>query len=515
VAVPSRNTAGLGGSEMKKQDEIDYPPLQLLVNPPTPPVQRPTTAANFFSEEISSEEENLFGEIVIEREQGKPEKKEVPGGRPGAATNGNLSSEKGQHISLTAKAKQAKPQQKKNFGTSICFYFQVHQPFRLRNYNFDEIGKDHYYENYDQNVSILNKVADKCYLPTNAKLLELMMRHKGKFKVAFSFSGCALEQFELYRPDVLRSFKALVNSGYVEVLSETYYHSLSFLYSKEEFDRQVEKHKQKIKELFDEEPKVFRFSELIYSNELANHIAAKGYKGMLCEGTDKWLKGRSPNHVYLSPENLNFSLLLKNYHLSDDIAFRFSNREWENWPLTAEKFATWLHDHAADAETINLFLDYETFGEHQWKETGIFDFLDYLPEYVLNHPDFSFRTPSEVIQTYTARDVYDVPEYSSWADEERDLSAWRENEMQKEALEKIYALEKTVLQTHNEDLIKVWSKLQTSDHFYYMSTKFWADGDVHKYFSPFPTPYDACVYYMNVISDLEKTVEEELRKNRS
>lgn len=454
--------------------------------------------------------------MVIDVQHKKPEE-EMMAGKAEPAPGNDMSSPAGQHVSLAKAAKQGKAnaKQKKNLGTSICFYFQVHQPFRLRNYNFDEIGSNHYYENYDQNLEILNKVADKCYLPTNAKLLELMTRHKGKFKVAFSISGCALEQFELYRPDVLRSFKALITSGYVEVLGETYYHSLSYLYSIEEFDRQAQKHRQKIKELFDVEPAVFRFTELIFNNELAQHIASKGYGGMLCEGVDKWLKGKSPNHVYRSPGLSNFSLLLKNYQLSDDIAFRFSNREWSNWPLTAEKFATWLHDHASDAETINLFMDYETFGEHQWKETGIFDFLDYLPEYVLGHPDFSFRTPGEVMRLYEPRGVYDVPDYSSWADEERDLSAWRENEMQKEALEKIYALEKSVYKTGNEDLIKVWGKLQTSDHFYYMSTKFWADGDVHKYFSPFPSPYDACVYYMNVISDLEKTIGEELSSGKT
>ena len=392
-------------------------------------------------------------------------------------------------------------------GTSVCFYFQVHQPFRLRTYHFDQIGIDHYYENYDQNIEILNKVADKCYLPTNAKILELLMRHKGRFKVAFSISGVALEQFELYRPDVIRSFQALAATGNVEMLSETYYHSLSFNYSVEEFDRQVLMHREKIKALFGLEPAIFRNTELIFNNDLAAHVASLGYKGMLCEGTDRYLQTRLPNHIYSSPGITNFSLLLKNYRLSDDIAFRFSNHEWEDWPLTADKFSEWLHKHAGNAETINLFMDYETFGEHQWKETGIFDFLDNLPELILDHPDFYFRSPSEVIAAYPSRDVYDVPDFTSWADEERDLSAWKENEMQEEALTKIYSLEKAVKATGNEDLLKVWGKLQTSDHFYYMSTKFWADGDVHKYFSPFASPYDAATYYMNAVSDLEKTIQ--------
>jgi alpha-amylase len=404
------------------------------------------------------------------------------------------------------KAPPSKPQANVYPGTSVCFYFQVHQPFRLRNYNFDQVGVDHFYENYDQNVAILNKVADKCYLPTNAKIMELMKRHKGRFKVSYSISGVALEQFELYRPDVIKSFQDLVSTGNAELLAETYHHSLSFLFSKEEFDRQVELHGKKVKELFGIKPVVFRNTELIFSNDLAVHVASMGYKAMLCEGADKWLHQRSPNRVYHSPGMDNFPLLLKNYRLSDDIAFRFSNREWKDWPLTAEKFSNWLHEHAGDAETINLFMDYETFGEHQWKETGIFNFLDDLPEMILDHPDFYFRTPSEVLAVHPVRDVYDVPQFTSWADAERDLSAWNENEMQREALEKIYALEKAVKETGDEDLLKVWGKLQTSDHFYYMSTKFWADGDVHKYFSPFQSPYEACTYYMNVLSDLEKTI---------
>jgi alpha-amylase len=416
----------------------------------------------------------------------------------------------GERAQVKAKERQqkAKAQKPKSPGTSICFYFQVHQPFRLRNYLFHEIGNNHFYENYNLNLGILNKVADKCYLPTNAKILELITRHKGNFKVAYSLSGCALEQFELYRPDVIRSFQALVASGCVELLSETYYHSLSFIYSRDEFVRQVEMHREKIKTLFAVEPTVFRFTELIFNNDLAKQVASMGYSGMICEGADQWLRGRSPNHVFRSPGIEHFSLLLKNYSLSDDIAFRFSKHDWDMWPLTVDKFTKWLHDHADNAETINLFMDYETFGEHQWKETGIFDFLDYLPEYVLEHPDFAFRTPAEVMNLYPARDEYDVSAFTSWADEDRDLSAWTENEMQKEALEQIYALEQSVKATADPDLLKIWGKLQTSDHFYYMSTKFWADGDVHRYFSPFPSPYDACAYYMNVLSDFELSLKE-------
>lgn len=391
--------------------------------------------------------------------------------------------------------------------SSICFYFQVHQPFRVRPYTFDEIGLSHFYEDFEKNKAVMNKVADKCYLPANAKMLELIKRFDGKFKISYSISGTALEQFELYRPDVLESFKKLADTGCVEILGETYYHSLSFIHSKNEFQRQVTKHSQRIKKLFGIKPKVFRNTELIYSNEVAQYVSEMGFRGILCEGVDRLLDGRTPNHVFASPGIKDFGVLLKNYKLSDDIAFRFSNKEWEEFPLTSDKFAHWIHSHAGNSETINLFMDYETFGEHQWSETGIFNFLDYLPGSVLRHPDFNFKTPSEVLESYPCRDTYHVPDYISWADSERDLSAWMENKMQHHSLQRIYALESKVLKTKNEDLITTWRKLQTSDHFYYMCTKFWSDGDVHKYFSPYDSPFDAHLYYMNALTDFELTVK--------
>ena len=390
--------------------------------------------------------------------------------------------------------------------TSVCLYFQVHQPFRIREYNYTEIGVDHFYEDYEKNVSILNKVAEKCYLPCNALMLDLIRRHNGRFRISYSMSGTVLEQFEKYRPEVIESFKKLVETGCVEILSETYHHSLAFLYAKNEFERQVKKHDEKVKEIFGVEPKVFRNTELIFSNEIAKYVSQMGFKGMLCEGVDRYLNGRSPDFVYGTTGVDGFKLLLKNYKLSDDIAFRFSNREWRDYPLTAEKFAGWIHGHAGNASCINLFMDYETFGEHQWKETGIFDFLDALPEKILSHPDFDFKTPSEVMETYSINDEYDVPYVTSWADAERDLSAWNENKMQKHALHKIFSLEKKVKKLNRDEITDVWSKLTTSDHFYYMSTKFWSDGDVHKYFSPFDSPFDAHIFYMNTLSDLEETV---------
>jgi alpha-amylase len=395
---------------------------------------------------------------------------------------------------------------------SVCFYFQVHQPFRLKPYDCFKIGHDHVYDDEMKNREILNRVSTKCYLPANETLLRQIEKHHGKFQIAYSISGTALEQMEKYRPDVLRSFQKLADTGSVEFLSETYHHSLSFLFSKEEFIRQVGLHRQKIEELFQQSPEVFRNTEFVYNNEIANFISALGYKGILCEGLEHILGYRSPNFLYHPPGNENIKSLLKNYKLSDDIAFRFSNKEWAEWPLTASKFARWVHQAAGNGETINLFMDYETFGEHQWPETGIFDFLSHVPAEIFKHPDFDFKTPSEVIHAYPSRGVYDVHNLSSWADIERDLSAWLGNSLQHDAMERIYRMEKEVKETGDERLIDTWAKLLTSDHFYYMCTKYWNDGDVHKYFSHYNTPYDAYINFMNVLTDLEHVLEVNFEK---
>jgi alpha-amylase len=395
---------------------------------------------------------------------------------------------------------------------SICFYFQVHQPFRIRNYSFFDIGQSHDYEDRIKNEEIMHKVAEKCYLKTNRKMLELIKRHNGKFRISYSISGTCIEQFEQYRPDVLQSFIDLANTGCVEFLSETYSHSLSFIYSKEEFVRQVKKHADMIKKYFNQEPKVFRNTELIFNNELAAFIDDMGYKGIICEGVDRILNGRSPNFLYNTVNGKKIKLLLKNYRLSDDIAFRFSDRGWAEFPLTVDKYKEWVYKVAGNGETINLFMDYETFGEHQWESTGIFDFLDYLPGAILEHPDFNFKTPSEVIDSYPTRDTYDAHDFTSWADMERDLSAWLSNSMQSEALKRIYSLEKDIKSLNDPQLLNVWERLLTSDHFYYMCTKFWNDGDVHKYFSPYDTPYDAYMFFMNVYSDLECTVRNKVEE---
>ena len=393
---------------------------------------------------------------------------------------------------------------------AIVFYFQVHQPFRLKRYRFFNIGSDHYYYNDFANKSIIRKVSEKCYLPTNQLLLELINKYNGKFRVAFSLSGTIIDQFEQYEPQVLESFKKLAETGHVEFLDETYAHSLAALKSPKEFERQIKMHREKIKELFGQEPTVFRNTELIYSDDIAQMVSQMGYKAMITEGAKHILGWRSPDFVYYSGAAPKLKLLLKNYQLSDDIAFRFSNRFWDQWPLTAEKYVSWLNSIDKKHEVINLFMDYETFGEHQWAETGIFDFMRALPEYIFRDTDFTFMTPSDAIEKFQPVAPINIPQPISWADEARDLTAWLGNEMQWEAFDKIYSLEDMVNHTDDPKIWKDWLYLQTSDHFYYMCTKYFADGDVHMYFNPYDTPYDAFVNYMNIVSDFEQRVKQHL-----
>lgn len=386
---------------------------------------------------------------------------------------------------------------------AVCFYFQVHQPYRIRNYRVFDIGENSDYFDEQKNREIMLKVAHKCYLPMNKLLLEQIKIHNGNFKISFSISGVALEQMEEYAPDVLKSFQDLAKTGCVEFLAETYYHSLSFIYSRKEFARQVDLHGKKIKELFGVTPKVFRNTELVYTNELANVVEDLGYKGILAEGWDPVLGWRSPNFVY-EPQHTkgNIALLMKNYKLSDDIAFRFSNRGWPEWPLTTEKYVNWVNNVNGNGDVINLFMDYETFGEHQWEDTGIFDFMKVLPGKILEHGDNSFVTPSEAIKKFEKRDRVDVPHLLSWADTERDLSAWLGNEMQQNAAQEIFHLESQIKALKDKQLLLDWRKMTTSDHFYYMCTKFWEDGDVHKYFSAYDSPYDGYIFFMNALNDV-------------
>jgi alpha-amylase len=323
-----------------------------------------------------------------------------------------------------------------------------------------------------------------------------------------SLTGSVLEQLQQYVPESIELFQQLNSTGCVEFLDETYYHSLSFLYSREEFRAQVDLHRRKIKELFGQEPRVFRNTELIYNNDLAHFVSHMGYDGVITEGADHILGYRNANSVYRPPHAPRLKLLLKNYGLSDDIAFRFSNRGWEQWPLTAEKFARSINNINGSGTLCNLFLDYETFGEHHWAESGIFDFLKHLPGEVLKNPDNNFLTPSQVIDRYDSVGEIDVPHMISWADTERDLSAWLGNAMQSNALHELYKIEGALKEKGDQELLTDWRKLTTSDHFYYMCTKHWSDGDVHKYFSPYESPYDSYINFMNVLDNVQSRLRE-------
>ena len=386
---------------------------------------------------------------------------------------------------------------------SICLYFQVHQPTRLRLYRFFDIGKDsHYYDDF-ANRTILRRVAQKCYLPMNQLMLELVTRYKGKFKIAYSISGSALEQFQRFAPDVLDSFKALAATGNVEFLAETYSHSLASLASDSEFRHQVTKHAAKIEELFGVKPTAFRNTELIYSNAIGEMVYEMGYKTMLTEGARHIMGWRSPNFVYTGETQPRLKLLLRNYNLSDDIAFRFAQNH-----VTAEQYVGWLKESAKDGDIVNLFMDYETFGEHQKADTGIFEFMRALPGAVLTDGTFGFVTPSEAAKKHKPVSDIAVEDPISWADEERDVTAWLGNELQSEAFKKVYAMTEKLAIVNDPELYADFGHLQESDHFYYMCTKFFSDGEVHKYFNPYDTPYEAFINYMNVISDFQIRLDE-------
>jgi alpha-amylase len=389
---------------------------------------------------------------------------------------------------------------------AIVLYLHVHQPYRVRHYTIFDAGVQHDYFDaaYDDRTSnerIIHKVAQKSYLPTNQRLLALLQNHP-EFKVSLSITGTVLEQLERWAPEALASFQELVATGRVEIVAETYHHSLAFFYSRSEFEMQVEMHRRKVEALFGQTPKVFRNTELAYNNELAAWAERAGYHGVLAEGWDPVLGWRSANYLYRPAGTEHISLLLKNYKLSDDIAFRFGDRGWSEWPLTADKFAHWLNE-TGDATNFNLFMDYETFGEHQWHESGIFDFLEHLPKEWLKTAGNSFLTVSEACDTLSPVDTIDCPQTITWADTERDLSAWLGNGMQASAITALYGLEAAVIASQDLGLIEDWRRLQTSDHFYYMCTKWFNDGDIHAYFSPYETPYEAYIAFMNAYHDVQ------------
>lgn len=390
---------------------------------------------------------------------------------------------------------------------SICLYFQVHQPYRLRNYRFFDIGHDHHYYDDFMNRDILSRVAENSYLPMNNLLMELIGKYGDAFKVAFSISGSAMDQFESYAPEVLDSFKTLANTGQVEFLAETYNHSLSSLRNKDEFFRQVQRHRDRVKELFGQDPKTFRNAELLYSDGIGEMVSELGFTSILSEGAKHILGWKSPNFLYVNAINPKLKVLLRNFNLSDDISFRFAERGWSEWPLTAGKFASWLNDIDDDQEIVNIFVDYETFGEHLKAETGIFDFMRNLPVEVLAQTEFRFRTPQEVSQVLQPVGAIHAPYPVSWADEERDITAWLGNELQNQAVDSLYDLYSKVMHCEDEKLKRDWDRLQASDHFHYMSTKWFSAGEVHKQFNPYPGAYEAFINYMNVLADFEQRLD--------
>ena len=396
---------------------------------------------------------------------------------------------------------------------TVCLYFQVHQPWRLKVYRFFNIGKDHNYLDDFTNRAIMQKVARQCYLPMNALLLKLIKENKGAFKCSFSITGSAVEQFRAYAPEVLDSFRALADTGCVEFLAETYSHSLAALSSKEDFVEQVKLHTKMIKEEFGKKPVAFRNTELIYSDHIGEMVSELGFKTILAEGARHVMGWKSPNYIYTNSIDNRLRVLLRNYKLSDDIAFRFSNQGWDQYPLTADKFAQWVAEE--NGEVMNLFMDYETFGEHQKATTGIFDFMKALPKAILKHGDVCFATVSEAAKSAQPVGVLHCPHVMSWADEERDVTAWLGNELQNEAFSKLYALKDKVKSLKNADFEYVWNIMQTSDHFYYMATKWLSDGDVHSYFNPYGSSYEAFINYMNVLSDFEIEVEKALAAKKS
>lgn len=388
---------------------------------------------------------------------------------------------------------------------AIVLYLHVHQPFRVRHYTIFDTGAQHNYfdapyDDRESNQKVINKVAEKSYLPMNRTLLQMLHEHP-EFRVSLSITGTILEQLEAWHPEALQSFKDLFATGRAEIVAETYHHSLAFFYSRSEFEMQVDMHRRKVQDLFGQTPQVFRNTEFSYNNDLAYWADKAGYKGILTEGWDPVLDWRSPNYVYRPTYTDHIRLLMKNYKLSDDLAFRFGNRDWGEWPLTTEKYCHWMSG-TGNAEIFNLFMDYETFGEHQWADTGIFDFLKQLPHEWLKSHGNTFMTVSEAIDAFEPKDKIDVPQTITWADTERDLSAWLGNQMQQQAIRALYDLQEPIIHSGDLQLIDDWRKLQTSDHFYYMCTKWFNDGDIHAYFSPYATPYEAFTNFMNAYHDL-------------
>ncbi len=393
--------------------------------------------------------------------------------------------------------------------TSVVLYFQVHQPFRLRRFRFFDIGTSDGYFDDDGNERIVRRIAERCYLPMNAVLLRQIERTDGRFRCAFSVTGTALDQMERWAPEALDSFVVLARTGAVEFLCETSHHSLASCVDPAEFRSQARAHRDRIESVFGKKPKTFRNTELVCDDDVAHIVERLGFTTMLAEGADQLLAGRNPHVVYRPGSCARLKLLLRDYRLADDIAFRFSEKRWGEWPLTAEKFAAWLGRIPEHDRYVGLFMDYETFGEHQWKDTGVFDFMERLPGSILANPRFLFETPAEVAASSGPVERLSFPRSVSWADVERDLTAWLGNPMQRAAHDAVYKLRGAArrAEDHGDDgALEAWRRLTTSDHFYYMCTKWFADGDVHKYFNHFQSPHDAFIAYMNVLDAFARRV---------
>ncbi len=392
---------------------------------------------------------------------------------------------------------------------TICFYFQIHQPFRLKRYRFFDIGSDHYYYDDFANEDIIRRISEKSFLKANDMLLDMIQEHKGKFKVAFSISGVALEQLEIYVPEAIDGFKELTKTGHVEFLAETYAHSLSSLTDPEEFKNQVKAHSNKIELLFGQKPKVFRNTEQIYSDDISELVSEMGYKTMITEGAKHVLGWKSPNYLYTSAANSKMTLLMRNSRFSDDISFRFSNYDWTEYPLVADKFINWINALPESEQLINIFLNYETLGSLQPAETGIFDFFRALPKYAFDKK-IGFSTPSEIVNKLKPTGSVAIPFPCSWAGEEKDLSPWKGNILQQEALQKLYEIGERVRLCEDRRIRQDWIYLQSSDHFHFMSTKTFPGPSA---FSPYENAYDAFNNYMNVLSDFKSRVDSQFPSN--
>ena len=384
----------------------------------------------------------------------------------------------------------------------LNLYFQVHQPRRLAKFGFFDIGSGKDYFDDDTNQQIIQRVAENCYLPSNLLLLKLIDKYP-QIKITFSISGTAIRQFESFAPEVVESFRMLASTGSVEFLGETYYHSLACMVSPKEFNEQVHMHSEMVNELFGVRPLVFRNTELIYSDEVGRAIGALGFKGTFTDGIDQILCERSQNHLYLHP-NKDVKIFLRNYRLSDAIAFRYLQ---ENKQLTVEKYIQWMEQVPKEQNLITLGMDYATFGEHQTPNTGIAKFLEDVLSAIAQHEHFTMLTPSEAIEIIQPLAILTVPDYISWADDERDLSAWLGNDMQQDAFDTLVKLEEPIKNIGSRAVLNTWRYLQGSDHFYYMSTKSGNDGEVHNYFSPYNSPYEAFMNYMNILSDFVQQIE--------